>query len=393
MIIDIVRTAGRLALCGMAAAVAACGAGKSHQMLDAAAFETEIDGVPVRLYTLSAGGELDVQVTNYGARVVSIFAPDRNGAYADVAIGCESIDRYLSEPDARFSGPVVGRFANRIAGGRFTLDGVEYSLPQNDNGQSLHGGEKGLDSRVWSVEEADSHHVTMCYVSPDGEEGYPGEATIRVTYTVTGGNALRIDYEATADRATVVNLSNHSLFNLGGEGSGSVLGHALMIAASATTPVDRVLIPTGEIAPVEGTPFDFRTSTPIGARIDADDQQLVYGHGYDHNWVLDGTTGEVRLVASLYDPASGRVMEILTDQPGLQFYSGNFFTEESCGKFAKTIGYRGAVALETQNFPDAPNHPHFPSPVVRPGQTYTQTCIYKFGVRAFSYTQLTLPTT
>lgn len=372
-----------LAVSGVAAGLAACGAPKTagHVLLDAAAFETEIDGEPVGLYTLSAGGGLDVQVTNYGARVVSIFAPDRDGVYADVAVGCENIGRYVSEGDARFSGPVVGRFANRIAGGRFTLDGVEYRLSQNDNGPSLHGGEKGLDSRVWSVEQADPHHVTMCYVSPDGEEGYPGEATFRVTYTVTDDNELRIDYEATADRATVVNLSNHSLFNLGGEGSGSVLGHELMIAASATTPVDSELIPTGEIAPVEGTPFDFRTPVPIGARIDDDDVQLVYGRGYDHNWVLDGAAGEVRLVASLYDPASGRVMEVLTDQPGLQFYSGNFFTGESCGKFGRRIGWRGAVALETQNFPDAPNHPNFPSAVLRPGETYTQTCVYKFGVR------------
>lgn len=373
----------KLFLLGAALCFAACGAPQTAgpELPDAAAFETEIDGAPVALYTLGNGTGFTVQVTNYGARVVSILAPGRDGKYADVAVGCESIDRYLNEADARFSGPVVGRFANRIAGGRFTLDGVEYRLPQNDNGQSLHGGEKGVDSRVWSVEESDGSHVTMRYVSPDGEEGYPGEATIRVTYTVTGDNALRIDYEAAADRATVVNLSNHSLFNLGGEGSGTVLGHELMIAADATTPVDSVLIPTGELAPVEGTPFDFRTPTAIGARIDAGGAQLEYGHGYDHNWVLNGTAGEVRPVASLYDPESGRVMEILTDQPGLQFYSGNFFNGESCGKFGRRIGWRGAVALETQNFPDAPNHPNFPSAVLRPGETYTQTCIYKFGVR------------
>lgn len=382
MVMNIGKTVLRLALCGMAAGMVACGAGeKGYVPLDAAAFDAEVDGSPVALYTISAGRELEVQVTNFGARVVAIWTPDRNGVYADVAVGCENIGRYVCEADARFYGPVVGRFANRIAGGRFTLDGVEYCLPQNDNGQSLHGGEKGLDSRVWSVCEADSHHVTMCYVSPDGEEGYPGETTIRVTYTVTGDNALKIDYEAVTDRATVVNLSNHTLFNLGGEGSGSVLGHELMIAADATTPVDAVLIPTGEFAPVEGTPFDFRTPTAIGARIDADDRQLGYGHGYDHNWVLNDTTGEVRTVASLYDPASGRVMEILTDRPGLQFYSGNFFTEESCGKFGAKIGYRGAVALETQNFPDAPNHPEFPSAVLREGETYTHTCIYRFGVK------------
>ena len=346
---------------------------------DAAAFDTEVDGRPVALYTLANDTGFTVQITNYGARVVSILAPDRNGRRADVAVGCESIDRYLNEADARFSGPVVGRFANRIARGRVALDGAEYRLPQNDNGNSLHGGTKGLDSRVWNVEEADNRHVVLSYVSPDGEEGYPGELTLRVIYTVTDDNALRIDYRATTDRTTVVNLSNHTLFNLGGEGSGSVLGHELWIDASATTPVDSVLIPTGAIAPVDGTPFDFRTPTPIGARIDTDDEQLRNGLGYDHNWVLNDFSGEVRLVASLYDPASGRKMEILTDQPGLQFYSGNFFNESSRGKFDRTIGYRGAVALETQNFPDAPNHPSFPSSVLRPGETYTQTCIYRFG--------------
>ena len=351
------------------------------QLPDAAAFETEVDGRPVALYTLANGTGFTVQITNYGARVVSILAPDRNGAYADVAVGCESIGRYLDEDGARFSGPVVGRVANRIAHGRFTLDGEEYRLPQNDNGNSLHGGEKGLDSRVWTVDAHSADSVAMHYVSPDGEEGYPGELTVRVTYTVTDDNALRIDYRATCDRPTVVNLSNHSLFNLGGEGSGSILEHELRIDADATTPVDSLLIPTGRIAPVDGTPFDFRIPTAIGARIDADDRQLRNGHGYDHNWVLGGFTGEVRLVAALYDPASGRFMEILTDQPGMQFYSGNFFNELSRGKFGRKIGYRGAVALETQNFPDAPNRPQFPSARLLPGETYSQTCIYRFGSR------------
>ena len=351
------------------------------QLPDAAAFETEVDGRPVALYTLANGTGFTVQITNYGARVVSILAPDRNGAYADVAVGCESIGRYLDEDGARFSGPVVGRVANRIAHGRFTLDGEEYRLPQNDNGNSLHGGEKGLDSRVWTVDAHSADSVAMHYVSPDGEEGYPGELTVRVTYTVTDDNALRIDYRATCDRPTVVNLSNHSLFNLGGEGSGSILEHELRIDADATTPVDSLLIPTGRIAPVDGTPFDFRIPTAIGARIDADDRQLRNGHGYAHNWVPGAFTGAVRLVASLYDPASGRFMEILTDQPGMQFYSGNFFNELSRGKFGRKIGYRGAVALETQNFPDAPNRPQFPSARLLPGETYSQTCIYRFGSR------------
>lgn len=283
----------------LSALLAACGTKNAATPVlpDAEAFETTVDGKPVALYTLANSTGFTVQITNFGARVVSILAPDRNGRMADVAVGCESIDRYLNEADARFSGPVVGRFANRIARGRFALDGAEYRLPQNDNGNSLHGGTKGLDSRVWNVEEADNRHVVLSYVSPDGEEGYPGELTLRVIYTVTDDNALRIDYRATTDRTTVVNLSNHTLFNLGGEGSGSVLGHELWIDASATTPVDSVLIPTGAIAPVDGTPFDFRTPTPIGARIDTDDEQLRNGLGYDHNWVLNDFSGEVRLVA------------------------------------------------------------------------------------------------
>jgi len=366
----------------LSALLAACGTknAATSDLPGAEAFETTVDGKPVALYTLANGTGFTVQITNYGARVVSILAPDRNGRLADVAVGCESIGRYLDEGEARFSGPVVGRFANRIAGGRFTLDGTEYRLPQNDNGQSLHGGVKGLDSRVWEVDSHSDDSLVMHYVSPDGEEGYPGELTVRVTYTVMDDDALKIEYAATTDRPTVVNLSNHSLFNLGGEGSGTILGHELWIAADATTPVDSVLIPTGEIASVDGTPFDFRTPTPIGARIEAGGEQLRNGHGYDHNWVLRDATGEVRLVASLYDPASGRKMEILTDQPGLQFYSGNFFSEESRGKFGRKIGYRGAVALETQHFPDSPNRPEFPETTLRPGETYTQTCIYRFCV-------------
>jgi len=363
--------------------LAACGTknAATPALPGAEAFDTEVDGKPVALYTLANDTGFTVQITDYGARVVSILAPDRNGRMADVAVGCESIGRYLDEGEARFSGPVVGRFANRIAEGRFTLDGTEYRLPQNDNGQSLHGGVKGLDSRVWTVDSLSAGALAMHYVSPDGEEGYPGELTVRVTYTVTDDNALKIEYAATTDRPTVVNLSNHTLFNLGGEGSGPILGHELWIAADATTPVDSVLIPTGRIARVDGTPFDFRTPTPIGARIEADDEQLRNGHGYDHNWVLGDFTGAVRLVASLYDPASGRKMEILTDQPGLQFYSGNFFSDGSCGKFGRRIGYRGAAALETQHFPDSPNRPEFPATTLRPGETYTHTCIYRFGVQ------------
>jgi len=359
--------------------LSACSEGP--QPLDAAAFERTVEGRPVSLHTLRSPGGLTVQITEFGARVVAIWAPDRNGRCADVAVGCETIDRYLSEPDARFYGPVVGRYANRIAGGRFTLDGREYELPRNDHGQSLHGGMKGLDSRVWTLEKKDERSLLLSYVSPDGEEGYPGTLKIWVAYTLTDDNALRIDYRASTDAPTVINLSNHSMFNLRGEGCGTVLDHILWIGASHMTPVDSLLIPTGEMRPVAGTPFDFRKPAAIGARITADDEQLRCGSGYDHNWVLDGCTGEVRLAASLYDPESGRLMEIFTDQPGLQFYSGNFFTAETTGKYGRNIPYRGAVALETQCFPDSPNRPGFPSTRLDPGQEYRHTCLYRFSVK------------
>lgn len=350
-----------------------------YQAVDTESFKAELDGKTIELYTLSSENCITAQFTNYGARVVSLLVPDRQGKMADVVLGCETAQRYLDEADARFYGPVVGRYANRIAAGRFLLDGKEYTLAQNDNGQSLHGGVKGFDSVIWTVDEVSESSVSMHYFSPDGEEGYPGNLTVYVTYRVEG-SSLKIEYKAETDSPTVVNLSNHSLFNLAGEGNGDVLAQELWIAADATTPVDEFLIPSGEIASVDGTPFDFRTPTAIGARINENNAQLANGHGYDHNWVLNDWSGDVRLVASLYDPASGRKMEIFTDQPGLQFYSGNFFNENSLGKYSRKIDLHGAVALETQHFPDSPNHPDFPSTLLRPGENYTQTCIYSFAI-------------
>ncbi len=370
-----------LVLIACLAAACSGGGARGPQPLDASAFATEVDGRPVSLHTLRSPGGLTVQITEFGARVVALWAPDREGRYDDVVVGCESIGRYLGEPDARFYGPVVGRCANRIAGGRFVLDGKAYSLPQNDHGHSLHGGLKGLDSRVWTVESVTDRSLALSYTSPAGEEGYPGTLDVRVTYTVTDDNALEIVYRAETDAPTIVNLSNHSMFNLRGEGNGTVEAHELWIDASHITPVDSLLIPTGGFRPVEGTPFDFRTPTAIGARIDADDAQLRCGSGYDHNWVFDSEPGRVRLAASLYEPESGRLMEILTDQPGLQFYSGNFFTDVTTGKFGRRIVRRGAVALETQCFPDSPNQPGFPSVRLDPGEVYRHTCIYRFGIR------------
>lgn len=344
-------------------------------------FATEIDGKTVGLYTLR-GGDLTMQVTNYGARVVTLWTPDRDGKYEDVVLGYRNIDRYTANNGERFLGSVVGRYANRIAGGRFALDGTEYTLPTNNNGQTLHGGLKGIDRVVWDVKSASDNKLELSYVSPDGEEGFPGNLTIDMTYELTPQNEFVITYNATTDAPTVVNLSHHSFFNLKGEGKGTITDNVLTINASHTTPVDSVLIPTGEIAPVEGTPFDFREPHVIGERIDQDDEQLRMGRGYDHNWVLDRASDGVQLAATLWEPQSGRYMEVLTDQPAIQFYSGNFFGEKSGdGKYGLQLKYRESLALETQKYPDSPNHDNFPSTVLRPGETYTQTCIYKFGVK------------
>ncbi|MCD7973773.1 MAG: galactose mutarotase [Candidatus Azobacteroides sp.] len=342
-------------------------------------FLSTVDGKEVALYTLESGNGLYMQVTNFGGRVVSLFTPDKKGKHEDVVLGYENLDRYLNNEGERFLGPVVGRYANRIGKGKFTLDSIDYQLPLNNNGQSLHGGMKGLDMVVWNVDKVTDHEIQLSYVSPDGEEGYPGTLSIRMIYELTPDNEFRITYHATTDKPTVVNLSHHGLFNLKGEGNGTITDHILMLNASHITPVDDALIPTGEITPVEGTPFDFRVPTAIGKRIDAEDPQLKNGAGYDHNWVIDRKTEkEIELVAKLYEPQSGRVMEVWTDQPGIQFYSGNFFDGKVKGKYGKTQNYREAVALETQKFPDSPNQPHFPSTRLNPGEEYTQTCIYKF---------------
>lgn len=350
-------------------------------LIDKAAFEREIDGKPVSLYTLDSGNGLIVQVTNWGLRVVSIWTPDKNGKYADVAVGYENIDRYLNNEGERFLGAVVGRYANRIAKGTFELDGIVYRLPVNNNGQTLHGGLKGLDMRTWNVDKVTDKSIDFSYISPDNEEGFPGTLHICVNYSVTSENEFKVSYKATTDKPTEVNLSNHAFFNLKGEAEGPITDHILMIRANHTTPVDSVLIPTGEIVPVDGSPFDFRRPTAIGDRIGQENSQLKNGGGYDHNWVLNKTTNGVELIASLFEPYSGRLMEVYTEQPGLQFYSGNFFDGKAKGKYGKPIKFREALALETQKFPDSPNHPDFPSTRLNPGEIYTQTCIYKFSVK------------
>ena len=351
-------------------------------LLDARHFDAVLDNKNIALYTLESGNGVYMQVTNFGGRVVSLFTPDRKGHYEDIVLGYEHINRYLYNNSERCLGPVVGRYANRIANGQFTLDGTTYQLPINNNGQTLHGGIKGLDGVVWNVECLSKNEIRLSYLSPDGEEGFPGTVQYEMVYTLTPENEFKITYRAVTDKPTVINLSHHGVFNLKGEGNGTILDHELAIYADAITSVNEFLIPTGEYMPVEGTPFDFRTPHAIGLHIDDDDVQLKNGKGYDHNWVVSREAdGRLRHVATLYEPACGRVMEVWSDQPGIQFYSGNFFNGTVKGKSGKTLNHREGLALETQKFPDSPNHPNFPSTRLNPGETYTQTCIYKFSTK------------
>lgn len=352
----------------------------SPKLLDPAAFTDEIDGAPVSLYTLK-GGDLTLQATNFGAHVVSLWAPDRKGCLADVSVGHANLDGYVNFTGERFLGAAVGPVANRIAKGSFTIDGEQYQLPLNNDGNTLHGGFTGIDMLVWDVLGSTDSTLTMHLVHPDGLEGWPGNLDITMTYALTSKNEFKITYEATTDKATPVNLSNHIFFNLTGDCSKTINDHRLTINASATTPVDALLIPTGEVASVAGTPLDFRQEHAIGERVDEDCEWLRNGHGYDHNWILDRSGDGVELAATLYEPVSGRVLEVLTDQPGIQFYGGNFFDGKTADKYGNPINYRSALALETQKWPDGINHENFPETLLRPGDVYTQTCIYRFSAR------------
>ena len=347
-------------------------------LLDKSAFETTVDGKEVSLYTLCEG-DIVMQVTNYGARVVSLWTPDRNGNYADIEIGYENIDRYINNTGERYLGAVVGPVANRIANGKFSLDGKEYTLPQNNNGQTLHGGTLGVDRIVWDVKSCQKNEIVFTCTLPDGQDGFPANRSIEMVYRLTKQNEFVVEYKATTDAKTVLNLSHHSFFNLEGDGEGTILDHILTINSKAITPVNKVLIPTGEIMCVKDTPFDFNTPHAIGERVNAEHPQLEAGAGYDHNWIIDREdNGEVIKVADVYSPKSGRGMEVHTNQVALQFYCGNFFDGSYNNKFGKPILYRGAIALETQRHPDAPNQPSFPSVVLEPEQVYTHTCVYKF---------------
>ena len=368
-----------LAAVSVFAVTAALSAGSDSKVASMTFGKTR-EGETVEKYTLRNANGMEVDLISWGAAITRILVPDRNGKRADVTLAFGALEPYLdSHP---YFGSIVGRYGNRIAEGRFTLNGVEYKLATNNGENHLHGGERGFDRRLWKATPSttpDGQSVAFTYVSADGEEGYPGRLTATVTYTLTARNGIRMAYHATTDKATVVNLTNHAYFNLAGHGSGTILDHQLMIDADRFTPVDEGLIPTGELRPVEGTPFDFRKPTAIGARIGGENEQLKFGLGYDHNYVLNGEAGAMRRAARVVEPKSGRTLEIFTTEPGIQFYSGNFL-DGVAGKDGRKYEYRGGFCLETQHYPDSPNHPDFPSTVLKPGQEYKTTTEYRFGV-------------
>jgi aldose 1-epimerase len=337
------------------------------------------DGTPVELFTLS-DGLFEARIATYGGVLVSFKAPDRSGNVADVVLGFDDLEGYVANfngPLDAFFGALIGRYANRIAHGTFTLDGQKYSLPLNNGENSLHGGPHGFNNVVWTAKPIDAG-VELTYLSKDGEAGYPGNLTATVRYTLKKGD-FQIEYSATTAKDTVVNLTNHAYFNLAG--TGDILSHQVTLHASRFTPVDAGLIPTGELKPVDSTPFDFRKPNAIGGRINENDEQLHRGRGYDHNWVLDNKGGKLAEAADLYDPASGRVLKVLTDQPGIQFYSGNFLDGSIKGKGGKPYRLHSGLCLETQHFPDSPNHPDFPTTELKPGERYHTVTIYRFSAR------------
>jgi aldose 1-epimerase len=345
------------------------------------AFGVTPEGVTIERFILTNGNGLEASIITYGGTLTALRVPDRNGTLSDVVLGFDSLESYLGEHP--YFGSLIGRYGNRIADGRFTLDGVSYTLARNNGANHLHGGPNGFHRAIWqaqTITSGDGPTLELRYLSRDGEEGYPGNLSVTVRYTLTEQNELRLDYQAQTDQATVINLTNHSYFNLAG--NGDILGHQLELLADHFLPVDDNQIPLGQLQPVHGTPMDFTRATPIGARIGEDDEQLRAGQGYDHTWVLNGGTAQAGLAARLYDPSSGRVMEVETTEPGIQFYSGNLLDGSVTGKGGQIYQKHAALCLETQHFPDSPNQPRFPSTVLRPGDTYRQTTAYRFAVQA-----------
>jgi aldose 1-epimerase len=357
---------------------------KTTQVFPDKNFDTIVGNKKVSVYTLKNANGMTAQVTNYGARLVDLWVPDKEGNFKDVVWGFENIKGYLNATDM-FAGPIVGRYGNRIGKGQFTLDGKAYQLTLNNNGHHLHGGINGFYKKVWDARsfknDKGEDAVELTYLSPAGEEGYPGNLTIKVTYAITANNELTINYSATTDAATIINPTSHAYFNLHGTTAQSSNSHIVTIFANKYTPTDSLLIPTGEIATVENTPLDFRKPTAVGERIKADFMALKYGKGYDHNFVLNKKAGEISLAAEVYEPATGIVMKVSTDQPAIQFYSGNFMDGKDTGKRGDKHDYRTGIALEAQNYPDAPNHANFPTAVLKPGETYKQVSIYAFEIK------------
>ena len=342
-------------------------------------FKKEIDGKQTALYILKNAKNAEAVFTNYGGRLVSLSVPNHAGKMVDVVVGFKSVNNYIKSTEPYF-GATIGRYGNRIAKGKFTLDGKEYTLPTNNGVNTLHGGNAGFQAVVWDAKQIDEHTLELHYLSKDMEEGFPGNLDVKVTYTLTDDNELKMDYEAKTDKNTVVNLTNHAFFNLNGEGSGNILYHSIQIYADEYTPVDSTLIPTGKIEKVIGTPFDFTKLTNIGARIRDKDQQLTYGKGYDHNYVLNKTKGlNMFHAATVKGDKSGIIMEVYTQEPGLQFYSGNFMQSKNIFKTGAKDKFRTAFCLETQHFPDSPNQPNFPSTVLKAGDIYKTSSVYKFS--------------
>jgi aldose 1-epimerase len=364
--------------------VTACKSNKTMELplLKRENYQTTYKGKTTDLFTLKNKNGIVLQATNYGAKIESLFVPDKNGIYKDITFGYETIGECIKGD--KYFGALVGRYANRIANGMFTLDGQEYHLPLNNGPNTLHGGESGFDDAVWDAEEIQTDKgqaIKFTYLSVDGEQGFPGNLTAEVTYTLTDDNKLIIDYKATTDKPTIVNLTQHAYFNLAGQGSGDILGQKIMINADRFTPVNENLIPSGELRPVEDTPLDFRIAHTLGERINDAYEQIVKGRGYDHNFVLNKEGEELSLAASAYDSVSGRFMEVFTTQPGIQLYTGNFLDGSQTGKGGAVYNYRNGFCLETQHFPDSPNQPGFPSVVLHPGEVYQQQTIFQFSVK------------